>query len=164
MTVSEEEIRIPCAVLHYSASAFLISVLESRSSIKISIERGSVPDVPGVEAFIFIAWVVTFTICLVIYFLHDTVKNWPQIATKKDIATLPCRKWRHHEPQRAWGDISSTTISEGCHTQSHRDVLLECIICLENFKDGDLVMTLPCDHDFHKSCMYFSLTNCFLTF
>eukprot|EP00762_Andalucia_godoyi_P000127 ANDGO_02349.mRNA.1 E3 ubiquitin-protein ligase SDIR1 len=29
----------------------------------------------------------------------------------------------------------------------------ECVICLEHFKEGDLVRSLPCMHQFHKDCV-----------
>lgn len=35
---------------------------------------------------------------------------------------------------------------------------LECVICLENFKEDDIVLSLPCDHDFHVACMYAPLS------
>lgn len=31
---------------------------------------------------------------------------------------------------------------------------LECVICLADFVPGDIIISLPCDHDFHESCMY----------
>jgi len=29
----------------------------------------------------------------------------------------------------------------------------DCVICLEEFKNGDVVITLPCFHLFHKQCI-----------
>jgi hypothetical protein len=34
------------------------------------------------------------------------------------------------------------------------------VICLEDFVEGDIVLTLPCDHDFHKACVYYPSTSC----
>jgi len=36
---------------------------------------------------------------------------------------------------------------------------LECVICLEDFVEGDVVITLPCYHEFHQACMYSPYTS-----
>jgi RING-like zinc finger len=46
------------------------------------------------------------------------------------------------------------SIPEGYGTRTRRAKILECVVCLEDFVEGDIVTTLPCDHDFHEECMY----------
>ena len=42
----------------------------------------------------------------------------------------------------------------GYGTRMRRVHILECVVCLEDFVEGDIVITLPCDHEFHEACMY----------
>jgi hypothetical protein len=52
-------------------------------------------------------------------------------------------------------------IPMGYGTRTTRRVL-ECVICLEDFVEGDVIITLPCDHEFHESCMYHPNEKCVL--
>eukprot|EP00594_Rhizosolenia_setigera_P011486 CAMPEP_0178955640 /NCGR_PEP_ID=MMETSP0789-20121207/9727_1 /TAXON_ID=3005 /ORGANISM="Rhizosolenia setigera, Strain CCMP 1694" /LENGTH=495 /DNA_ID=CAMNT_0020637313 /DNA_START=100 /DNA_END=1587 /DNA_ORIENTATION=- len=45
-------------------------------------------------------------------------------------------------------DMDDTTTNATAQTQQ-----VSCVICLENFKDGDQLRVLPCDHMFHIGCI-----------
>jgi RING-like zinc finger len=54
------------------------------------------------------------------------------------------------------GDISPSggVIPQGYGSRTRRAEVLECVVCLEDFVEGDVIITLPCHHEFHQSCMY----------
>ncbi|CAN6541520.1 unnamed protein product [Malus baccata var. baccata] len=58
----------------------------------------------------------------------------PQSADTKIVDALPCFTF------------SSAGLDE-CHTEE------TCAICLENYKDSEILKVLPCQHEFHSSCV-----------
>ena len=81
-------------------------------------------------------------------------KSHERHASTKDIRRLPCRLWTGAPyDERIVAESPKGYIHPGHHLRTHHDVLLECVICLQDFQEGDLVVTLPCDHDFHKLCV-----------
>jgi len=44
-----------------------------------------------------------------------------------------------------------TTEEEAQGSAEEADVC--CVICLDNYCEGDMIRTLPCSHEFHKSCI-----------
>ena len=64
--------------------------------------------------------------------------------TKKIIAALPTREWMPRP----------SAPPENAEQQAQRDTeTAACMICLEEYKAGDVVKTLPCLHFFHASCV-----------
>lgn len=50
--------------------------------------------------------------------------------------------------------VSSQRISKiPTYTYVLNDKIITCNICLECFNDGDTIMKLDCDHEFHNSCI-----------
>lgn len=65
-------------------------------------------------------------------------------------------------------DTGMPTIEEESNNDQEQDYHNEkCVICLEQFKDGDRLRVLPCEHRFHTSCIdkwlsgSYSYENCF---
>nr|XP_028953813.1 uncharacterized protein LOC103426785 [Malus domestica] len=58
----------------------------------------------------------------------------PKSADTKIVDALPCFTF------------SSAGLDE-CHTEE------TCAICLENYKDSEILKVLPCQHEFHSSCV-----------
>ena len=40
-----------------------------------------------------------------------------------------------------------------CRAASGGDSEKECYICLAQFEEGDMLRTLPCQHEFHCACI-----------
>ncbi|NXT65386.1 RN103 ligase, partial [Chaetops frenatus] len=65
----------------------------------------------------------------------------------------------HHEPcerkARSYGSYSSTADMEPDWSAWPSNMLhcTECVVCLENFAKGCLLMGLPCGHVFHQNCI-----------
>lgn len=74
----------------------------------------------------------------------------------------PClcaNKYCHREPYdgkaRSYGSSSTTGDMEPDWSAWPTEMLhcTECVVCLENFADGCLLMGLPCGHVFHQNCI-----------
>lgn len=76
-----------------------------------------------------------------------------ELAPLSVVKSLPHRKWTREKDDEDETEGPSTLIPVGYGTRTTRRVL-ECVICLEDFVEGDIIITLPCDHEFHESCMY----------
>ncbi|KAJ7408444.1 E3 ubiquitin-protein ligase RNF103 isoform X2 [Willisornis vidua] len=77
-------------------------------------------------------------------------------------STEPCpcaNKYCHHEPcerkARSYGSYSSAGDMEPDWSAWPAEMLhcTECVVCLENFTRGCLLMGLPCGHVFHQNCI-----------
>lgn len=63
------------------------------------------------------------------------------------IAKLKLRKYR-----RKATDSNSTTCTSK-HAEQDKKDLEVCAVCLDEFRNNQLVRTLPCDHEFHCECV-----------
>lgn len=84
------------------------------------------------------------------------------------VKALPIRKWTREKetattvegesstpPGGAGGAATAAAVMpQGYGTRTRRPAILECVVCLEDFVEGDVVITLPCHHEFHEVCMY----------
>jgi E3 ubiquitin-protein ligase RNF13 len=39
------------------------------------------------------------------------------------------------------------------HDKKEKQDIAECIICLEEYEEGDIIRILPCMHEFHQTCI-----------
>ncbi|NWU61019.1 RN103 ligase, partial [Pterocles burchelli] len=74
--------------------------------------------------------------------------------------TCSCdNKYCHHEPYerkaRSYGSYSTAGDMEPDWSAWPSEMLhcTECVVCLENFANGCLLMGLPCGHVFHQNCI-----------
>ncbi|KGL91257.1 E3 ubiquitin-protein ligase RNF103, partial [Charadrius vociferus] len=74
--------------------------------------------------------------------------------------TCSCaNKYCHHEPYerkaRSYGSYSTAGDMEPDWSVWPSEMLhcTECVVCLENFANGCLLMGLPCGHVFHQNCI-----------
>lgn len=49
--------------------------------------------------------------------------------------------------------IKNKTTIKKLNSNDEENLLNECSICLENYKKGDMIIILSCDHGFHESCL-----------
>jgi len=85
--------------------------------------------------------------------IRRRVQRRRELAPLSVVKSLPHRTWTREKDNENETEGSSTMIPEGYGTRTGRRVL-ECVVCLEDFVEGDIIITLPCDHEFHESCMY----------
>ncbi|VVA09904.1 PREDICTED: receptor homology region [Prunus dulcis] len=93
-----------------------------------------------VLAISFISFLVILGILIIAIFaprhwLYSQGRNQlPKSVDTKIVEALPCFTF------------SSTGLGE-CHSEE------TCAICLENYKDEEILKVLPCQHEFHSSCV-----------
>lgn len=148
------DILIPSASISLTSYESLSSLLTVHSSVDFTVVGSPTLDLTRTDIILLLASLLTFVCIWVVVVLRSNYSTYLQKASLVYINSLPTRRWmreKHHKTVA--GDISSAIISPGYHAHSHHEILLKCVICLEDFADGDIVMTLPCDHDFHKACV-----------
>ncbi|XP_063193018.1 E3 ubiquitin-protein ligase RNF103 isoform X1 [Chroicocephalus ridibundus] len=87
---------------------------------------------------------------------HSRSEGEPRCSTE----TCSCaNKYCHPEPYerkvRSYGSYSTAGDMEPDWSAWPSDMLhcTECVVCLENFANGCLLMGLPCGHVFHQNCI-----------
>ncbi|GAB0187993.1 E3 ubiquitin-protein ligase RNF103 [Grus japonensis] len=87
---------------------------------------------------------------------HRRSEGEPRCGTE----TCSCaNKYCHHEPYerkvRSYGSYSTAGDMEPDWSAWPSEMLhcTECVVCLENFSNGCLLMGLPCGHVFHQNCI-----------
>ena len=149
------KIRIPSVSISLYSYESLSTLLQENSSLDITVFTPTKLELALTDLILFLGFLFAFVYIWVLLVLSVNRTHRSKRASTKDINSLPTRRWTREKYNKfVAGDISNTVICPGYHRHTHHDILLKCIICLENFAEDDLVMTLPCDHDFHKACLY----------
>lgn len=70
-------------------------------------------------------------------------------------ASKYCQTTAYERKGRSYGSYSSNEDMEPDWLTWPADMLhcTECVVCLENFENGCLLMGLPCGHVFHQNCI-----------
>lgn len=149
-----DDIAIPAASISLASYIFLNSFLSTHHApVLINIRSDPLEDLSPVARVIVVA-ILFLAVGLWVVIECRNSKTAERHASSKDIRRLPCRRWTGGPyDERIVAESPKGYIHPGYHLRTHHDVLLECVVCLEDFQEGDLVLTLPCDHDFHKLCM-----------
>ena len=82
----------------------------------------------------------------------------PRGATKSELSELPTHVYKTvtaTKEESSDGDEKDESKESTAKLDKERNV---CAICLEDFKDGDVVTTTPCFHQFHRDCINTWLT------
>ena len=76
-----------------------------------------------------------------------------QGANRRDIEALPTREY-HARPanQTGSGTEEKDAVSEAKQKEESRESM-QCMVCLSDFEEGDILRTLPCFHSYHQGCI-----------
>lgn len=153
----KDEWDVPLPTAFVSGRSF--GVLISASPIDIRISVRDQPELLVYDILLCVFFFIIF-LCACIITLVNPCAHRSAVASFSAISSLPTHPWARGKPPQPFPRERTATISsQTFHVHSHRPVLSQCVICLEYFKDGDVVLSLPCDHDYHSTCMYFSQLN-----
>eukprot|EP00045_Choanoeca_perplexa_P015895 m.206713 g.206713 ORF g.206713 m.206713 type:complete len:166 (+) comp17109_c0_seq1:1824-2321(+) len=102
----------------------------------------------------FVVISATTCVCMSIFVLYRrraryfTGTTLPTLASRNQLDSLSTHKFHPNMSCQA-DDTSGTdeeTSAEGSNTTS-------CCICLADFEAEDVILTLPCNHGFHRACI-----------
>jgi hypothetical protein len=96
----------------------------------------------------------------------DDLLTWPLLDMLLVVVLSPAvmmlfiyLTWQLRQRQRKKNDIAPTNIVTKLPTYIFKREKIvdkehtECAICLEEYMEGDHLRTLPCKHEFHRSCI-----------
>lgn len=153
------DITIPSTFISH-ASYLSLSYLVSLPPLQIEIYPSTASDWAILDTLLLVVLSPVFTLaCIyILLILRRRVQRRKELAPLSVVKSLPHRKWTREkdddEEEEVSSDPESSRIPEGYGTSTTRVTILECVICLEDFVEGDVIITLPCNHEFHESCMY----------
>jgi hypothetical protein len=87
----------------------------------------------------------------------DSILNLPTVTYRSPTPAVPKQESRYVEdsrdPGEAWSFIMVPQIERSAEQAAPDTSNDGCVICLEQFKDGERLRVLPCDHSFHVGCI-----------
>lgn len=144
--------------LTYNAALRLVSFMDQHTNVSMSIAPGE--DVPAETtpqpsvSFMFLNNLIVgvvaigaFSFCVMFgfYMRHRNRRFVPQHDPARDEHMREAREVLLRLPTRSFISLSGHALDENDSPA--------CAVCLENFKDGDLLRTLPCNHEMHQACI-----------
>jgi hypothetical protein len=152
------DITIPSTFILHASYLSLSFLLSLPPPLKITILPSTASDWPILDTLLLVVLSPLFTLACIyfILILRRRVQRRKELAPLSVVKSLPHRKWkREKDDQESVHEQGSSRIREGygSSTPPRRVHVLECVICLEDFVDGDVIITLPCNHEFHEVCM-----------
>lgn len=169
------DITIPSTFTSHASYLSLSYLISSQQSLNVAIFPSSTSDWPLLDTLLLVILSPLFTLaCIyILLILRRRVQRKKELAPLSVVKSLPHRKWTREKDHNgggtggATGEVARTESSMnnsessvlpdagyGTATTPRRVRILECVICLEDFVEGDVVITLPCNHEFHEVCMY----------
>ena len=133
-----------------------MSLLSQNSFVNITVLPPTTPPLPVIDALFLVLLVLTLVCTYTVLSLRAAVRSFQQIACRALIKSLPTGLWTRENTIQ---EIPHDPIRNiyGYHFNPHRPMAFRCVICLEDFVAGDIILSLPCNHDFHEACMYRTL-------
>ena len=146
------DIIIPSTFISYRSYSSLLSLVSQVPSVRVTIITTSTVGIPLLDAIFLILLFLTLACTYIAVGFRSAHEYIRLRAPLSVIKALPHGRWtRENTIQQVRSGPTRNVY--GYHFHPHRPMALECVICLENFVEGDIVISLPCDHDFHEVCM-----------
>ena len=168
MSGDTSDITVPSTFIPHASYLSLSYLLSLPAPLQIIILPSTPSDWPLLDTLLLVILSPLFTLAFIyiLLLLRRRIQRRKELAPLSVVRALPKRKWTrekhtqtpsssspaHSRPQSP--DHPSGVLPEGFSRQTRRPLILECVVCLEDFIQGDDVVTLPCLHEFHEMCMY----------
>jgi hypothetical protein len=148
------DITIPSTFIPHASYLSLLFLLSLPAPLMVTILPSTASDWPLLDTLLFVVLSPLFTLaCIyILLILRRRVQRQRELAPLSVVKSLPIRNWTREKDDDEEIGEPSTRADYG--TRPRRAKILECVVCLEDFVEGDVVITLPCDHEFHEACMY----------
>src|SRR5271170_8053010 len=158
-------ITIPSTFIPHASYLSLLFLLSLPEPLKITILPSATSDWALLDTLLLVVLSPLFTLaCIyILLILRRRVQRRRELAPISVVNSLPHRIWtreKDHEDSNGEGSTpppggeGTAGRGETGYGTGRRVNILECVVCLEDFVEGDVVITLPCDHEFHEACMY----------
>jgi len=161
------DIIIPSTFIPHASYLSLSFLLSLPPPLEVIISPSTASDWPLLDTLLIVVLSPLFTLtCIyILLILRRRVQRRRELAPISVVNSLPHRIWTpEKDDEHTTGEslLSAESLAEGPATRpasegygTRRKVhIVECVVCLEDFVEGDTVITLPCDHEFHQACMY----------
>ena len=63
------------------------------------------------------------------------------------------QRQRRQQELAPYDMVSRLTLKKFNHEEIKENEREECVICLEDYQEGEDLRVLPCQHDFHAACV-----------
>ena len=105
--------------------------------------------------------VLTLTIVYISLALRRHRRRKRDLAPTDVVMALPSREYvaekpSTEQPGASFHPLEATTSRAEAEVESVAESAAEdpdCVVCLDVFRTGDLVTTLPCSHEYHSACI-----------
>lgn len=165
-TVSSPSIAfsIPSVSLTSGAATQLLTFLNQHGNVTLSIAVGAYTDADNLNQssdmsftfvnnlFVGVVVIVCISLCVMLAFYFRTrrlaaMMRFPQENQPTPEHLQHAREMLLRLPTRSYISLQLPN-AEACS-----DDTPACAVCLEDFKDGDLLRILPCKHELHQACV-----------
>jgi Ring finger domain len=159
------DIQIPSTFIPHAIYLSLSFLLSLPSPLDIIISPSTASDWPLLDTLLLVVLSPLFTLACIYFLLiiRRRVQRRRELAPLSVVKSLPHRRWTNEKDDEENGpgtsganrNVSAPGSMQPDSSRPPRRVnVSECVVCLEDFVEGDILITLPCNHEFHESCMY----------
>jgi len=159
------DITIPSTFVSHATYLSLSFLLSLPPPLDIVISPSTESDWPLLDTLLFVVLSPLFTLACIYFLLilRRRVQRRRELAPLSVVKSLPHRKWTREkdedDTEQGTSGTNGHVIGMGStepdihRSPNNRVNISECVVCLEDFVEGDILITLPCNHEFHESCM-----------
>jgi len=162
-----KDIAIPSTFVSHATYLSLSFLLSLPPPLDIVISTSTESDWPLLDTLLLVILSPLFTLACIYFLLilRRRVQRRRELAPLSVVKSLPHRKWTREKDEddaeqgtsgaNGHGNATGSPEPDTHHSANTRVNISECVVCLEDFVEGDILITLPCNHEFHELCMYF---------